>query len=139
MAEMEEKDATTPCVDAFLAGVEKGSMGALDEVFASDAVLDATVPNWRFSVRGEAAIRTEMARWYADPGRFEELERTPLPDGELVEFALAWTENGVPHAVHQAHRLRIEDGRITRDTAWCGGRWPAGLLADMQAAAEAAG
>ncbi len=26
------------------------------------------------------------------------------------------------------------DGRITADTAFCGGRWPASLLAEMEAA-----
>jgi hypothetical protein len=36
--------------------------------------------------------------------------------------------------VHQAHLLEVADGRITKDQAWCGGRWPAGLLAEMAAA-----
>jgi hypothetical protein len=119
-------------VDRLLSGIEAGCIPA--GIFASDAVLDATVPNWRFSVNGGEAVRHELGRWYADPGRFEALRRLPLPGGELVEFTLAWDEQGVAHACHQAHILRTGDGRVTADTAFCGGRWPAPLLADMKAA-----
>jgi hypothetical protein len=122
-----------PVVTEFLAGVERGSMPG--DVFCDDAVLDATVPNWRFSVRGGDAVRAKLATWFADPGHFEDLRRSALGDGELVEFTLAWEEGGVGHVCHQAHIMRVRDGRITSDTAFCGGRWPAPLLAEMAAAA----
>jgi hypothetical protein len=102
--------------------------------FTDDALLDATVPNWRFSVNGGDAVSHELGRWYADPGRFESLRRNPLPEGELVEFTLAWEEQGVAHACHQAHILKVVGGQVATDTAFCGGRWPAALLAEMQAA-----
>ncbi len=101
-------------------------------------MLDATVPNWRFVRRGQGAVRAELSGWFADAGRFDTLRRTPLPDGELVEFDLAWEEGGVPHACRQAHVLLLRDGRIAQDTVWCGGRWPASLLADMEEAQRAA-
>jgi hypothetical protein len=119
-------------VDRLLAGIEAGSIP--DGIFSDDAVLDATVPNWRFSVNGGDAVRHTLGRWYADPGRFESIRRSPLPDGELVEFTLTWEEQGVPHACHQAHILKVVGGHVATDTAFCGGRWPAGLLAEMQAA-----
>jgi hypothetical protein len=65
-----------------------------------------------------------------------DLKRTPLPDGELVEFTLAWTEDGVAHACHQAHILQLRDNRVSADTAFCGGRWPASLIAEMEHAAR---
>jgi hypothetical protein len=127
------KDPTAaPPVDRLLGGIEAGSIPA--GIFAEDATLDATVPNWRFSVNGGDAVRHELGRWYADPGRFESMRRTPLPDGELLEFTLAWEEKGVPHACHQAHILKVVKGQVAADTAFCGGRWPAALLAEMQAA-----
>jgi hypothetical protein len=46
---------------------------------ATTAPLDATVPNWRFTVSGSANIEAELSRWFADPGRFEELTVTRLP------------------------------------------------------------
>lgn len=131
--------ASAGAVDRLLAAVEAGTVAGLEGVFAASAVLDATVPNWRFTVQGEAAVRAELGHWFADPGRFEDLRRVALPDGELVEFTLSWTEHGVPHACHQAHVLRVEDDRVIADTAFCGGRWPASLLAEMEAASAAAG
>jgi len=123
----------TGVVDRFLHGVEAGALPA--GVFAETAVLDATVPNWRFSVHGGEAVHTQLSHWFADPGGFEELRRTPLPDGELVEFTLSWAEDGVPYTCHQAHILRVAGGRIQADTAFCGGRWPAELLLEMERAA----
>jgi hypothetical protein len=124
-------------VGRLLAAIEAGAPLPAG-LFSPDAILDATVPHWRFTRRGETAVRGELSGWYRDPGRFEVLSRTSIPDGELVEFTLTWEEGGVPHACHQIHVLRIDDGRIRGDTVFCGGRWPAALLAEM-GAAELAG
>jgi hypothetical protein len=61
------------------------------------------------------------------------VRRSRLDDGELVEFTLTWEEGGVSHMCHQAHILRLHDGRVASDTAFCGGRWPAPLIAEMAA------
>jgi hypothetical protein len=121
-------------IDALLAGIEAGAVP--DGVFSDEAILDATVPNWRYTTRGAAAVQEELSRWYADPGAFNELHRTPLPEGELVQFTLTWNENGVTHMCHQAHILFLNGRQITSDTAWCGGRWPAPLIAEMAAASQ---
>jgi hypothetical protein len=123
-------------VDAFLAAVENGAFVAAD-VFSEDVTIDATVPHWRFEVNGAEAANVEYSSWYAHPGRFEEVTRTPLPEGELVTFTLAWEEQGVPHTCHQSHQLMVRSGKIVADRVWCGGRWPASLLAEMEAAREA--
>jgi ketosteroid isomerase-like protein len=125
----------TEPIGRYLAAIEGAAMANCDAL-SPDVTLDATVPNWRFAVHGDVAVRAELGRWYADAGSFEELERTPLPSGELVEFTLRWEEGGVPHAVHQAHVIAVSDGRITRDQVWCGGRWSATLLAEMAEAAH---
>jgi hypothetical protein len=121
-------------IGEFIAGIESGAVPR--DVFCEDAVLDATVPNWRFTARSGEAIWAELGRWFADPGHFEDLHRSRLPDGELVEFTLTWQEGGVRHMCHQAHILRMRDGRIAGDTAFCGGRWAAPLIAEMAAAAQ---
>jgi hypothetical protein len=51
-----------------------------------------------------------------------------------VEYTLSWTENGVPHAGHHVHLLTVRNDQIVADTVFCGGRWPAALLAEMEAA-----
>ncbi len=118
-------------VDEFVAGIAQADIST--RVFHANAVLDATVPNWRYQVRGAAEVQAELTKWYAAPGRFEALQRTGLPDGELVQFTLCWTEEGVVHTCHQAHILQVQHDRVIRDTVWCGGRWPAGLVAEMEA------
>jgi len=128
--------STTDAVGKFLAGIEQASLPA--DIFCEDILLDATVPNWRFSVRGTEAVRAELGKWYADLGRFEEVKRSPVEGGEVVEFTLSWQEDGVPHSCHQAHLIRLRDGRIAKDTVFCGGRWPGPLLAQMEEAHRAA-
>jgi hypothetical protein len=128
-------DPTTTAVDQFLAAIAAARMADC-AALAPEVTLDATVPNWRFSVHGDDAVKEELGRWYGDAGAFEELKRTALPGGELVEFTLRWEEAGVPHAAHQVHILQVRNDRITADQVWCGGRWPASLLAEMAASAN---
>jgi len=65
-------------VDTLIAGIEAAAVPS--EVFADDAVLDATVPNWRFTTLGAAAIQGVFAGWFADPGSFRQLHRSRLAD-----------------------------------------------------------
>jgi hypothetical protein len=129
----------TDPIDRFTAAIETATIPAAD-VFAPDAVLDATVPNWRFAVHGAHDIESTLSEWYADPGRFESLTRVPIAGGELVRFVLTWEEHGEPHMCHQAHVIEVNEGRIVRDTVYCGGRWNSALMAEMaEAAARAVG
>jgi hypothetical protein len=130
---MSETLTQQTAVDRFLAAGESATISGCD-AWSADATLDATVPNWRFRVRGVDAIRSEYAKWFADPGAFEQLRRLTTDDGEVVEYTYTWTEDGVPHAAHHAHILTVRDGLIEADTVMCGGRWPAALLAEMEAA-----
>jgi len=122
---------TATAVDGFLAGITAGAVRP--DLYTDDAVLDAVVPNWRFDVAGPVAIAAEYGRWFAYPGRFEQLRRHATATGEVVEYTLSWVEDGVPHAARHVHVLDLApDGRISSDHVWCGGRWPAELLAQME-------
>ncbi|MGD0608468.1 MAG: nuclear transport factor 2 family protein [Streptosporangiaceae bacterium] len=127
--------STSAVVDRFLQAVQSAAIPEC-EVWSADATLDATVPNWRLHAAGPDAIRAEYARWFADQGRFEELRRYQVDGGkgEVVEYTLSWSQDGVPHAAHHMHLLTVRDDRIVADTVFCGGRWPATLLAEMEAA-----
>jgi hypothetical protein len=134
--------ASTPAVERFLHAIESATIPACD-VWSADATLDATVPNWRLHAAGADAIRAEYARWFADPGHFDEVRHYPVGAAgdaasggasDLIEYTLSWSENGVPHTAHHMHLLTVRDGRIVADTVMCGGRWPASLLAEMEAA-----
>ena len=128
-----------PVIDKFLHAIETANIPGCD-AWSADATLDATVPNWRLHADGAGAIRAEYARWFADPARFDELRRYLVEGGpedsraEVIEYTLSWTENGVPHAAHHMHLLTVRDDQIVADTVFCGGRWPAALLAEMEEA-----
>src|SRR6267142_1299687 len=66
-----------PVIDKFLHAIETADIPGCD-VWSEDATLDATVPNWRLHAAGADAIRAEYARWFADPGHFDELRRYPV-------------------------------------------------------------
>jgi hypothetical protein len=122
-------------VERFLHGVVTATIAETD-AWVEGARLDATVPNWRFTVTGADAIRATYAGWFAQVGRFEELRVLPTTDGVVVEYDLCWEDAGVPYAAHHAHLLTLApDGRIAEDHVFCGGRWDAALLAEMAAAA----
>jgi hypothetical protein len=124
-------------VDRFLEAATTGR-GVPADLFTPDAILDATVPGWRFEARGAGAVANCYSGWFKDEAAFEELERLPVDGGEVVTYLLAWVERGVPHAAHHCHVLRLAgDGRIAADRFFCGGRWDAGLLAQMAAASDA--
>ena len=124
----------TKSVDALLDAIRSGE-GIPAALYADGAVLDATVPNWRFTRVGRGAISAEYARWFADPAVTEELDRFPTVDGEIIRYLLSWNEHGVPHAAHHIHLLTLDsDGRISKDVVFCGGRWDAALLAQIEEA-----
>ncbi|HXW31596.1 MAG TPA: hypothetical protein VEJ21_00790 [Acidimicrobiales bacterium] len=123
-------------IDGFLAAV-RGEHDSPD-VWAKNAVLDAVVPNWRMSVQGGPSIQRQLQGWYSHPGTLEEVRRHSISGGEVVEFTVTWVEGGVPHAARQVHVLELDaGGRIAHDAMWCGGRWPASLLAEMAAVSDA--
>jgi hypothetical protein len=132
-----ELRTTAPVIDRFLEAVASGT-GMPTDLFAQCAVLDATVPNWRFSKRGAEVVASQYGSWFAHAGALEELERLPLAGGEVITYLLTWIERGVPHAAHHCHVLRLDAaGRIAADQFFCGGRWRAALLAEMAAANDA--
>jgi hypothetical protein len=124
-------------IDTLLEAIETGTTPRSD-VFAEDVLLDATVPNWRYRVLGADRVAGKFGAWFQQPGAFDSIERTPLPDGELVRFELSWFENGSPFACHQTQRIRVDDDRIVGVTLFCGGQWPAELLAKMEEASRVA-
>jgi hypothetical protein len=117
-------------VDRFLDAIASAEIDACD-AWTDDCVMDATVPNWRFSSRGPAAIREVYRQWFACPNTFEGMRRWSVANGEIVEYVQKFVKDGVPHAAHHLHVLELRNGLIAADTVFCGGQWSADLLAEM--------
>lgn len=64
---------TTNVIDALLHAIQTADVTA--ELFTDDVVLDATVPNWRFEVRGRDEVTEQLRDWFADPAHFEVVRR----------------------------------------------------------------
>ncbi len=122
-------------VDRFIDAIRRASFGDADEIYSPGVGLDATVPGWRFKLTGSDAVTDEYRRWFGAHSEFSELQRHRTAHGEVVEYFITWTENGVAHGAHHAHLLTVDaaSDRITDDHVFCGGRWPASLLAEMNA------
>ena len=119
-------DTITRWLDAVSAG-----KGIPQDLFTDDAVLDATIPGFRFAQHGPEHVAGQMSSWFADPGAFLDLQRTTLPEGELVRFLLTWQEDGEPWAAHQSHVIELEGGLIRRHEMFCGGRWNSARQAEI--------
>jgi hypothetical protein len=117
-------------IERFLDAVQTAGFADTD-VFADDAVSDSTPPMWRLQVRGAAELRAQYSKWFDREAELVELRRTPLPDGELLEYTRQWHEDGVRHRAHHIHRLTLDGGKIVEDAHWCGGRWPDSLLREI--------
>jgi len=126
-----------PLVQSFLTAIRAGRGADLGPLYARDAVSDLTVPNWRYHARGREQIAANYAQWFAFPAEFEELEVVPTPSGAAVTYLMVWEEPTGPFAAHHTHMLEVADGRIRRDTVFCGGRWSASLQAEMEEAEAA--
>ena len=126
----------TTAVDRFLVAIRCARVAEATDIHDKAVVLDATVPGWRFVVRGDDAVRAEYGRWFAAESEFTELRRHATSNGEVVEYFQTWMEGDVQHGAHHAHLLTVDPvtDRITEDHVFCGGRWPAALMAEMSAA-----
>ena len=135
MTTTSHRPATT-AVDGFLADVQRGDMSPVH--YGPHAVLDAVVPGWRLTAHGPDQIAAEYGRWFRHPALFTDLRRLQTTTGEVVEYTLTWTEDGVDHTGRHVHVIDLDDtGAIVSDHVWCGGRWPADLLAQMEQADDA--
>jgi hypothetical protein len=126
---------TTTVVDRFLEGIRAGRLP--DDLYIPDAVLDATVPGWRFRAEGAVAIQAEYQGWFFVPSELLHVERHPIEGGEVVRYLQQGEVKGTTFLVHHMHLLRLDGDRIAADTVFCGGQWGPEAVAQMGAAAHA--
>ncbi|MEO7397203.1 MAG: hypothetical protein ABIW84_01430 [Ilumatobacteraceae bacterium] len=133
---MASTDTRSNVTDRFLDAIRNARVHVVDDLYSPDADLDATVPNWRFTVSGGECIRAEYGRWFNEPCDITELVRHSTTTGEVIEYSITWDEGGVLYGGHHVHVLTIDESAdlITHDRVWCGGRWPESLMADMDVA-----
>jgi hypothetical protein len=128
--------ATSTAVDRLLELIAAGRGADAAELYAPHALLDATVPGWRFQKRGPEAISAVWSGWFEGEGAFEEMDRMPTADGEVVRYLQTGVDETGPFAAHHCHIITLDKvtGLIVREQVWCGGRWYADRRAEMEEA-----
>ena len=103
--------------------LETGDWDGLADVYASGALLDANVPQWRFQRRGVEAIAAQYRDWYPERVRLVEWTPTAAAFGAVVEQAEWTVVGGEETYTRSIHVLRVDGGRIARHVLYCTGRW----------------
>ena len=118
-------------IERFLEAMRTADWDGLEDIYADDAVFDASVPNWHFQYEGGSKCVEQLADWFGIvPDVFQPIV-TPTEDGAVVDFEMRRmcpgnpAENHAPHVegTRQAHIFRFRDGKITEQRVYCAGEW----------------
>jgi hypothetical protein len=96
-------------------GLAGGDFGALADLYASDALLDANLTGGRFRVTGPEQAAEFLAARFAGPGSLIEWSPALYPGGISVWLERV-SEDG--EAIRQRQYLELRDGRIQRHWAY---------------------
>ena len=104
----------------------------LTALYRSDALLDVSVPSWRYQLQGPQAIgeqlREELAP-IAAAGTVADLRATPTADGVVVEMEVHFVDDGEERMWREAHVLHTDGTAITEHVNYCTGIWDAATIA----------
>lgn len=120
-------------VDDYLKAIENAAIETC-AAWSDDCVLDATLPNRRLRKSGVAAVKNQFAEWYAYRSTVFGVRRWQVPEGEIIEYTHRLEGPDGPREAHHVHVLELVDGRIVRDTMFCGGLLSDAQLAEMAVA-----
>lgn len=117
-----------------------GDLSALDGLYASDAVADCNVPQWRYKLRGREQIdRVVREDELGVPDRRVTSWRTGTThDGLYLETEVRFSGEDGEHMWRSLHLFRLDHGQIAQHTLYCSGIWsPADIARYDEAAAPA--
>lgn len=119
-------------IKRIVTALETGEFAGLESAYTSDALFDASVPNWHFQLEGSTKCVDQLTEWFGGnrPTVFEP-RVTITEDGAVLDFELRRlcpgnpAENHDPHleGTRQAHIFRLRDGRIAEQRVYCSGEW----------------
>ena len=97
------------------AGLISGDFTSLGDLYADDALLDASLPGGRFRARGAAGATELLASRFPGPGRLVEWSPRLHAEGIALWFERV-SDGGAP--MRQRHYLLLRDGHIERHWAY---------------------
>jgi len=90
-------------------------------VFADDVFCDINVPEWRFQMRGPAAVKEWLDGEQPDGCHVPSWRADATESGVVVEIVQLLGEE----LARNMHRLEVRDGKIAEWTMYCTGVWNA--------------
>lgn len=100
-----------------------------DGLFAPDAFVDLTVPQWRLQATGPDAVAALRRQSHPAPGTVPRLRYDPTPTGFVLEWEERWDEGGDSWYCREMLRADVVDGQITECSVYCTGDWSSAHVA----------
>ena len=105
---------------------------ALAELYRPDALLDVSVPQWRYQLQGPEAIRLALAEGLgplAGNTRVTGQRATRTDDGVVVELEVRFVQDGEERLWREVHVFHTDGTAITEHLNYCTGVWDAATIA----------
>ena len=104
---------------------ETADRAAIEELYRSDALLDANVPAWRFQRKGIDEIVAQYGEWTAAaPMTVLGLREWQTPWGVVIENDVSEPgEDGFELYSRQVHLLFTDGEKVERHVMYCTGQW----------------
>lgn len=113
-------DSVQRVAETLRARLEAEDFAGIAALYAPDAILDVTLPAWRFQLQGRAAIAAQFAHWYEIPARILRWDVRSASWGAVLE-AEEIHDDGI--YFRYTYHLIVEDGEIVRHFVFCPGAW----------------
>ncbi|BCJ27606.1 hypothetical protein AB0I55_30480 [Actinocatenispora sera] len=94
-------------------------------LFAPDAFLDLSVPQWRQQADGADTLVALRRRLHPSPGTVPRHRVDPTPTGFVVEWEERWTADGQDWYCREMARAEVTGGAISALSVYCTGDWDA--------------
>jgi ketosteroid isomerase-like protein len=104
----------------------------LAELYRPDALLDVSVPQWRYQLQGREAIREALAEELAPlvgSARVTGQRATQTDDGVVVELEVRFVQDGEDRQWREVHLFHTDGTAITEHLNYCTGVWDAATIA----------
>jgi ketosteroid isomerase-like protein len=104
----------------------------LAQLYRPDALLDVSVPQWRYQLQGPEAIRQALAEELAPfvgSARVTGQRATRTDDGVVVELEVRFMQDGEERQWREVHLFHTDGTAITEHLNYCTGVWDAATIA----------